>query len=343
MGALGFHVGRLNDAVRTSAFDRALREVVRPGDVVADLGAGSGILGLLALRHGARRVYAVERHPVAELARMIARENGLEDRLVVLRGEAAEVRLPERADVVVSETLGNAVFDEGILELLRDARRRHLKPGGRLVPSRIRVLAAPATTPESPGPWRYGLRMDALRSLAQHASWSPDKVALRGTPRVLGEAVPGRDRLPLEWRGRWRTAGAGGLLVWFDARLSPSVRLSSRRAGSWKPAFFPARERLRGAFSARLRFETAEETTWQFDGQAAQNSTLGDVYLAALRSLGEDAVPRLPAPRARRARVLAGIDGRRTVRELARSLRGTPYAEALSLVKSVCMDESAIW
>ena len=343
MGSLGLHHELLNDAVRTRAFDRALAETVRPGDVVADLGAGSGILSVLALKHGARRVYAVERHSVALLTEAIARENGVADRLVVVREEASSVRLPEKVDVVVSETLGNAVFDEGILDLMRYARRRLLKRGGRLIPSEIRVLAAPAVTPETPGRWAYGVRMKTLRALLANNLWTPRTASLRGTPRALLEVRPGRDRLPVELRGRWRTAGAEGLLVWFDARLSRSVRLDERRAKSWKPAFFPSRERLRGDVSVRLRFDSAQETTWQFSGQAAQTSSLGTLELLARNSLLPDAVPRVSADQARRARILADVDGRRTLADLARRVPGMDRDEAMRWVQAVCLQESAIW
>jgi len=343
MGSLAMHVDLLNDVVRTKAFDRALAETIRPGDVVADLGAGSGILSLLALKHGARRVYAVERHPVAVLARAIARENGMADRLIVVRGEAATIRLPEKVDVVVSETLGNAVFDEGILELLDVAKRRLLKRGGRMIPSRIRVMAAPAVTPQSPGRWAYGVRLEAFRSILAHSWWSTLRFSLRGPARKLGEAVPGRDLLPREYRGRWRTPGAGGLLVWFDAQLSPSVRLDARKAPSWKPAFFPARERLRGEVAVRLRFDEARDMTWQFEGQAAQTSSLGTLELLVRSTLREHSVPRLSADQARRAGILADVDGRRTVLDLARRVRGLSREEALRWVQAVCLEGSALW
>jgi predicted RNA methylase len=48
------------DIDRTVAFEKALRRAVSPKDVVLDIGAGSGILSVLALRCGARRVIAVE-------------------------------------------------------------------------------------------------------------------------------------------------------------------------------------------------------------------------------------------------------------------------------------------
>ncbi len=59
------------------AYQRALRALVRPGDVVLDLGAGTGILSMLAARLGAARVHAVEAMPIARLASALVEQNGL--------------------------------------------------------------------------------------------------------------------------------------------------------------------------------------------------------------------------------------------------------------------------
>jgi hypothetical protein len=131
--------------------------------------------------------------------------------------------------------------------------------------------------------------------------------------------------------------------VWFDAQLSPSVRLDERRAPSWTPHFLPARERLKGTFTAWIRFQSDRETAWQFGDAPAQTTALGELTLLARRTLTEDAVPRVGAERRRDIRILAGVDGRRTVRELARGVKGLGYAEALRRVQSVCIDESLVW
>ena len=85
----------IRDRVRTGAFQRAIDSVVRPGDVVLDVGAGSGILSMFAARAGAARVYAVERTTVAVLAQDLAAANGLADIVQVIHGDVMDIELPD--------------------------------------------------------------------------------------------------------------------------------------------------------------------------------------------------------------------------------------------------------
>ena len=64
------------DQVRTGAYLRALEAVVKPGQVVLDIGTGVGLLAIIACRLGARKVYAVECEEIVELAKEVARDNG---------------------------------------------------------------------------------------------------------------------------------------------------------------------------------------------------------------------------------------------------------------------------
>ena len=130
------------DRVRTGAFRRAIDAVVRPGDIVLDVGAGSGILSVFAARAGAARVYAVERTSAAVLARELAAANGVAEIVQVIHGDVTDIELPERVDVIVSEWLGGFGIDEGMLAPVIVARDRWLKPGGVMIPRLVMAWAA---------------------------------------------------------------------------------------------------------------------------------------------------------------------------------------------------------
>lgn len=141
------HVALLDDRVRTDAFLRAIEAVVRPGDVVLDLGTGTGVLALAAARAGASQVHAVERGAMAAGAEALFRENGFADRIVLHRADSSHVELPRRADVLVTETVGNEPLAERTIEYVRDARRRLLVSSPRTVPAALTVLALPVSLP----------------------------------------------------------------------------------------------------------------------------------------------------------------------------------------------------
>ena len=116
--------------------------MVRPGDIVLDVGAGSGILSVFAARAGAARVYAVERTSAAVLAQELAAANGVAEIVQVIHGDVMDVELPERVDVIVSEWLGGFGIDEGMLVPVIVARDRWLKPGGVMIPRLVMAWAA---------------------------------------------------------------------------------------------------------------------------------------------------------------------------------------------------------
>jgi ribosomal protein L11 methyltransferase len=128
---------------------RLLAGVIRSGDFVADLGAGSAVLSIAAAKLGARRVAAVELDPdaIGNAEENIDR-NGVTDRVSVLAGDAATL-LPLLAPVrlitanIVSSVLidllpvmasvlshdGQAILG-GILVEERDTMRDVLSAGG---------------------------------------------------------------------------------------------------------------------------------------------------------------------------------------------------------------------
>ncbi|MGI9098499.1 MAG: methyltransferase domain-containing protein [Solirubrobacteraceae bacterium] len=148
----GFHELLLGDRIRMRAFRAAIDEVVQPGMTVLDLGTGTGILAEWALRKGAARVYGLEFNRdvlAAAVERLGAAGYGASFKPV--HGMSLEVALPEAVDVIVSETLGNLADNEGAVEILDDARRRFLAPGGLMIPSRVESYLVPVAAERAHG------------------------------------------------------------------------------------------------------------------------------------------------------------------------------------------------
>jgi SAM-dependent methyltransferase len=146
---MGIHVAMLKDRTRTAAYLDAIARVVRSGDVVVDLGTGTGILALAAARAGARRVFAIEAGRVADVAQRMFDANGFGDVVQLVRGLSTSVSLPEKANVLVSEIIGNEPLGEHVLEYTVDARKRLLEDGARMIPESVQILVQPVTVPDS--------------------------------------------------------------------------------------------------------------------------------------------------------------------------------------------------
>ncbi|WP_007023442.1 50S ribosomal protein L11 methyltransferase [Saccharomonospora iraqiensis] len=232
------HQIMLSDRTRLAAYDEALAATVRPGDVVADVGAGTLVLGLMALRHGAGHVYAIEGDPeTAELATRIARDNDVADRVTVVQGDARVARLERKADVVVAELMGNLGPEEEMVEILAAFTRRNLAPGGRIVPERLRTMLAPVEFDgEGWGVWSqpvHGLRfsavMDYVASAAQLHFFQRTPWVL-GDPAVVADARLAERARPLggEHHVEVRTGGTLHAVVGsFQAVLAPGVELAN--------------------------------------------------------------------------------------------------------------------
>jgi len=158
----------LRDTVRCKAFQKAITDVVTPGCTVLDVGAGTGLLSMFAAQAGAKVVYAVEQTKIAEVARMIVKKNGYSDRITIFQGDMADINLPQKVDVIVSEWLGSYGVDENLLPVVVAARERWLKPGGKMVPESVTAWMAPAfdeILQQEVDFWRsdpYGIDMDLI-------------------------------------------------------------------------------------------------------------------------------------------------------------------------------------
>jgi protein arginine N-methyltransferase 1 len=173
MELLDFHRTLISDHIGQEAFRRAIFDTIKGGEVVLDLGTGTGLHALFACQAGARKIYAVEQHDVVELARQICRANGYADRVEFVHASAAQAEIPEQVDVVVAHH-GLST----LLELLPDARERFLKPGGVLIPGEIACFCAPVEIPnfygeqvEFWGQQHYELSFAPLRAPAVNSMY----------------------------------------------------------------------------------------------------------------------------------------------------------------------------
>jgi protein arginine N-methyltransferase 1 len=94
------------DRERTEGYQQALRQAVTLESVVVDIGAGPGILALLACQLGARRVYAIDVSDSIQVGQELAATNGCADRIESIQALSTQITLPEPADVIVSDLHG---------------------------------------------------------------------------------------------------------------------------------------------------------------------------------------------------------------------------------------------
>lgn len=128
----------LADAERTEQFAAAIREVVRPGDEVLELGTGTGILALLAAAAGARRVVSVEIcRPMADIARRNVVANGLESVIEIVVADAVCSRdLGGPYHVLIAEMVTVGLIEEQLVPAFNNVvSSRALRSDVRCIPT----------------------------------------------------------------------------------------------------------------------------------------------------------------------------------------------------------------
>lgn len=108
-----------------------------------DIGCGTGILSIFAARAGAKHVYAVENAEIALFAKEIIKQNGLSNKITVLKGKMEEINLPvKKVDIILSEWMGYFLLYESMLDTVLWARDKYLAPGGKILPDKCTMYVA---------------------------------------------------------------------------------------------------------------------------------------------------------------------------------------------------------
>lgn len=338
------------DRARVEAHAQALRQCVREGSVVVEVGTGTGIFAVLACQLGARRVCAIETDAVIQVAREIAAANHCDDRIEFIEDISTRVTLPVRGDVLFSDLRGALPFFGCHIPALADARRRFLAPGGVMIPRKDTLWAAvvEALRPyhEIVDPWEHNLLGQDLgpglrrvlnihhrvpikeqELLTRPALWATLDYATVETPDARGE---------LSWTVG-RTGTGTGIALWFDADLSEGIGFSCGPGspdGVYGPLFFPWEQpvQLAAGQTVNVDLETKlinDNYIWNWTTRILSHS--GEILLRfeqsqlksevfssrQLQKAASDYVPHLSEEGLLDRRVLELMDGRTSLEEIA--------------------------
>lgn len=300
-----YHRTLVADKVRNEAFYRALEACIVPGKtVVADIGAGTGLLGLMASKLGARAVYLFETAAVAGVAEKVLKANKAKN-CHLFPCHSTEFRDPPRADLVVSETLGNYAFEENIIATLRDARQRFLTDGGVTIPSRITQFVAPvmsARIDEELRAWSrvgYGIDLSNAQSMSLNNAYvralkQKELLEDGASAKVWDEAELGQEkRSNRKGEAEWTLKAPQmiyGFACWWVADLAPGISLSTAPGAPrthWEQLYFPLLAPVAAKTGETLKVSLRSSSSEKAGTDLAWTSVLFD---ASGRSIGRQAL-----------------------------------------------------
>lgn len=127
---LHYHYVMLQDTLRVSGFQAAIKSRVRVGMRVVELGGGTGILSFLAAKCGAR-VQCVERNPtLVETATKLLADNGVSKQVDVICHDAMTWVPDCPVDVVICEMLHVGMLREKQLDVIAAFKENYRKKFG---------------------------------------------------------------------------------------------------------------------------------------------------------------------------------------------------------------------
>ena len=314
---LELHRLLLGDTARNDAFAKALKKMIVPGKtVVADIGSGTGFLSFVAEKLGAKECFLYEQSPeMLDLSKTLAQENGIE-RCRFHAGHSTEVKSPPKADIVLSETLGNWAYEENVIETMNDARR-FLKPGGILIPQELRCFVAPVTSSrlyDELNVWDrvgHGMEFAAAKEKCMNNMYVkdvlPEDCSLSRLRERVARRAPGEGRKEgvwdildftkqnssirkntLEWEAE-STITVYGFACWWEATLIKGITISTSPfapSTHWKQIYLPLVDPLPVKAGQSIRLTLQSDSRYEVKINVEWETEIGDGK--AMRKVRQD-------------------------------------------------------
>ena len=278
------HRWLLEDTFVQDQFRRAIFEKVKPGDVVLDLGTGTGIHSLFAVEAGARKVYSIDNGPILNLAKELALQNGYADKIEFIQVDSSKLQLPETVDVIVTNI--------GFMHTLKDLPLvidRHLKSDGKVIPESLQLGCALLSDDEfyrtNVDFWSSNIFGVNLKPIKQYSinrpfygNWDPSKI-VSGTLEFNNMDLTSKQIQSIEFSGLLKVNASThvhGIIGWYTYNLTKEISFSTRpplklSPAIWNQWFFPLTNAMvceqDDAFDVNLKmswYDGAEEPVWQW-------------------------------------------------------------------------------
>jgi len=141
------HTVLLEDSCRVSHYAQAIAQCA-PGEIVVDVGSGTGLLGICALKSGFSHAFLIEpSKKMCEYIKHFSKINGVENKITILNSTLEALSpsaLPQEIDLVVTETISSVLYGFGCWDAFPDLLERvATKPG--IIPSRGDLYCCLAT------------------------------------------------------------------------------------------------------------------------------------------------------------------------------------------------------
>lgn len=238
----GVNIPMLNDILRNRFYDNILSTKMS-GARCVDIGFGTGLLSVLALKHGADHVVAFEKDPNRyHLGQQIIQDLALQDQIELHHGMFQHSDFAQFADhVIITETVNDTILQEGLWNILPRAPGFDCRPGQYFMDLHVIPVSqqvAELMTAEScdPKPFHPGIdiRDDFVQAVNRYRNQgcSPEYTAV--TPASL---VPG--------------------VNYFDYRMDT--------LWNWTPHLTLARS-VPAVAGYQISADSAQLTTWNHNG-----------------------------------------------------------------------------